>query len=244
MFRDRVRKRLWRIYERMDSSDLQVSRHVARVIFMTYEHEAMHAETLLYMLIQSASTRPPTAVAKPEWEQLAIRWKNEAAANEVLTIPGGSVELGHIDVESQDSGFKTEKLWTNHELGWDNESPAVVHHVKSFKVDALPISNADYLAHLKTKAEFNWDDDCALPASWVEVDGEWKVRTMYGPVGFDVAGLWPLMASKLEIEDYAKANGGRLPTESELKLLWEQEDGPRPAGMLANVGFKQWHLIP
>ena len=84
----------------------------------------------------------------------------------------------------------------------------------------------------------------ALPASWQQVDGEWKVRSLAGPLDFDIAGQWPLMASKIEIDAFARWKGGRLPTEAELRLLWENEQGPRPSGIGANVGFKNWHPIP
>jgi formylglycine-generating enzyme required for sulfatase activity len=70
------------------------------------------------------------------------------------------------------------------------------------------------------------------------------IRTFYGPVSFEIAKDWPLMASKIEIEAYAKSKGGRLPTEDELRVLCEHEEGPRPDGESANVAFKNWHPIP
>lgn len=212
---------------------------------MTYEHEAMHAETLLYMLAQSPLTRPPTATSTPEWATLAKLWAQDAAANpnKVLTMAEGVVELGHDDLEAEDAKFTDHNGWENHELGWDNEHPKVATRVGGFKVDSLVISNNDYLAYLKaSNADFTNTE--AMPASWHLVDGIWHVRTLYGPISFDVAGLWPLMASKLEIEAYARSKGGRLPTEPELRRLWDSEEGPRPAGLLANVGFRNWHPIP
>lgn len=215
---------------------MALTRHIGRVLFMTFEHEAMHAETLLYMLIQSKSTRPPTAVATPQWDILAKSWANEAIPNKVLTIEGGTVELGHHDLESEDQKYLTKDGWETHENGWDNEHPAAVATVKTFKVDSLPITNNEYKASLGESKD--------IPASWIEADGKVMVRTLYGPVDFDVAGLWPLMASKNEIDAFAKSKGGRLPTEAELRFLWEHPEGPRPAGVLANVGVKNWHPVP
>ncbi|ORX33987.1 hypothetical protein BD324DRAFT_584223 [Kockovaella imperatae] len=242
-FRDRVRDRLHGVYDQISSGQLEISRHVARVLFMTYEHEAQHAETLLYMLIQSPTTLPPTAVSTPEWDQLAAKWQAQAVPNKKLTIPAGTIQLGHDDIEKDDSSYPHAADWEGHELGWDIENPSVNHQVATFAVDALPISNSDYLSFLTSKTDQTWNA-ASLPASWVKVDDSWQVRTLYGPVSFHVAGSWPLMASKNEIEDFAKWKGGRLPTEPELRLLWEHEEGPRPAGVLANVGFEHWHPIP
>jgi len=150
--------------------------------------------------------------------------------------------MGHKDLEAEDAAHGSVHGWEDHEFGWDNENPTSTVTVKPFKVDALPIANDEYLTFLKsTGIELKTG---SVPASWVEIDGEWKVRTLYGPVSFDVAGLWPLMASKNEIDAFVKHKGGRLPTEAELRLLWESEEGPRPAGDLANVGFKDWHPVP
>lgn len=241
-FRDRVRRRLHGIYQQLASGDMALSRHVGRVLFMTFEHEALHAETLLYMLIQSPSTRPPTAVAPPQWDVLAKRWAEEKAENKVLSLPGGQITLGHDDLEGDDAKFGKKDGWENHEFGWDNEHPSLNLKVKPFKVDSLPISNKDYLAYLKT-TEIPFTA-ASLPASWVEQSGEWMIRTSYGPVSFDIAGDWPLQASKIEMEEYVKYKGGRLPTEPELRLLWESEQGPRVVGENANVGVKNWHPVP
>jgi formylglycine-generating enzyme required for sulfatase activity len=241
-FRDRVRVRLDGIYNDIEADRLTFSRHIGRVLFMTFEHEAMHAETLLYMLIQSPLTRPPTAVAAPQWDVLARRWAEEANQNKVLSIPATTVEMGHNDLEEEDASFPDQLGWADHEFGWDNEHPAIQVPVKAFKVDALPVSNAEYLAFLqKSGVEMDKDN---LPSSWVQDEMEWKVRTLYGPVGFDVAGSWPLQASKIELDAFAKSKGGRLPTEPELRALWDHPDGPRPGGEAANVGFKNWHPVP
>jgi hypothetical protein len=85
-----------------------------------------------------------------------------------------------------------------------------------------------------------------IPGSWYSSSEgtEPRVKTLYGPVSMDVAQHWPLMASGEELTAYAKWKGGRIPTESELRMLWESEVGPRPAGLSANVGVKRWHPVP
>ena len=242
-FRDRVVQRLHDMYNQIASGQLQMSRKIGRVLWMTFEHQAMHAETILYMLAQSSLTLPPRMVTGPHWQALAERWKSEQLANTVITVSAGSAKLGHNDLEADDVKFPTEEGWEDHEFGWDNENPAVEVPVQAFKIDALPVTNNDYLAFLKSKG-INWDDAQALPASWIQVDGEWKIRSLYGPISFVVGGLWPLLASKLEIDAYAKSKGGRLPTEPELVRLWEIDEGTRTAGNLANVGLRNWHPIP
>lgn len=209
---------------------------------MTYEHEAMHAETLLYMLLQSPDTLPPTAVAFPQWEALAKRWNAEYVPNKIISIAGGPITLGHDDVENDDGKYPKPEDWENHEFGWDNENPRITRQVAAFKIDSLPISNAEYRAFLEAKGVAL--DKNTAPAGWIQVDGEWKVRTLYGAVGFDVAGKWPVTASKLELDTYATSKGGRLPTEEELRLFWEHPEGARVAGEMANVGVKGWHPIP
>jgi hypothetical protein len=243
-FRDRVRTRVRDVYQALNDGSLPLNRRAGRTLFMAYEHEAMHAETLLYMLIQSASTRGPHCLATPQWDALAKRWAAEAKdnANEVIFIPAMLIELGHDDAEDDDEQFVEVDSWADHEFGWDLESPRVHVELKAFKIDALPITNAEYRDFTKSTGMALSGN--SAPASWVQVDGDWLVRTLYGPVGFDVAGRWPVQASKNELEAYAAWKGGRLPSEPELRAFWSHDDGARPAGPSSNVGFKTWHPIP
>jgi formylglycine-generating enzyme required for sulfatase activity len=199
---------------------------------MGYEHEGQHAETLLYMLAQSLDTEAPGST--PDWEVLKNTWTVDT--NKVIEVQGRSITLGHDDPEGDDD--KSGEDWSSHEFGWDEESPSYTIEVKSFKSDALPITNADYLEYLKSKG------DQKMPASWIKVNDKIMIRTFYGPIDFELGKEWPLMASKLEIEGYCKAKGGRLPTEAELRVLWETEEGPRVDGENANIGFRNWHPIP
>ncbi|WRT64670.1 uncharacterized protein IL334_001604 [Kwoniella shivajii] len=251
-FRDRVRLRLQGIYESISNGQMKFTRHTGRVLFMTYEHEAMHAETLLYMLAQSELTRPPTAVSTPRWDTLSSQWNENQniQKNKVITLEGGEIEIGHDDLEEEDERYSDEKGWENHEFGWDNEHAKNKKYVKSFKIDSLPISNSDYLTYLQTSnSDSNKFENLtteSAPASWIQHDGdgEWKIRSLYGPLDFEVAGKWPLMASKLEIEEYVKWKGGRLPTEDELRYLYQSPKGPKSAGEGVNTGVKNWHPIP
>lgn len=228
-FRDRVRARVRSIYDDLESGKMELTRRAGRTLFMGYEHEAQHAETLLYMLAQSDMTVPPGP--KPEWEVLQRTW--EVSPNKVLSVSGCQIELGHHDEEKQDEQSASE--WTTHEFGWDAENPIAKVSVADFKVDALPITNGEYLEYMKE------NDIKSLPGSWYDMD---KVRSFYGPVEMSIAKDWPLMASKNEIEAFARWKGGRLPTEAELRVLWESEEGPRVDGESANIGYRHWHPIP
>ena len=48
-----------------------VARSVGRAIWVAHEHEAMHLETLLYMMLQSDHIAPPKGINLPDWEMLA-----------------------------------------------------------------------------------------------------------------------------------------------------------------------------
>lgn len=196
------------------------------------------------MLIQSSKTLPPPGFPRPSWEELGKQWDATREENIVLQIEGGQVQLGHDDRESEDKLFADSDptKWKNHEFGWDNENPRHVARVKGFKVDSLPISNGDYWTYMRQVGITE------IPGSWYPSSSsegtEPRVKTLYGPVSMDVAQHWPLMASGEELTAYAKWKGGRIPTEPELRMLWESEVGPRPAGLSANVGIKRWHPVP
>lgn len=238
-FRDAVRQRLEGVYDEIAHNNGVVSRRTARTLFMTYEHEAMHAETLLYMLLQSPLTRNPCPV--PQWDVLCAEWADlwssalAAGANvRTIDVRATTVTLGHDDLEADDDADAT----ATHEFGWDNEHPRHAVTTKAFRAQALPITNGEYLSYLvQTK-------NTTTPASWVEDDGEFCVRTLFGPVSFKYAAHWPVMASRDELAAFAHSKGGRLPTEAELRALWEHPDGPRPAHHAANIGFKHWHPVP
>jgi formylglycine-generating enzyme required for sulfatase activity len=148
-----------------------------------------------------------------------------------------SVKLGHNDRESEDRLFEDDS-WQGHQFGWDCENPEQVVQVGPFKVESLPVTNAEYLEYIQAT------DAVDGPASWVTDGSQWRVRTLYGSVPMSVARHWPVMASGEELEAYAKWKGGRLPTEAELMALWTCREGPRPAGRDANVGLKRWHPVP
>lgn len=153
----------------------------------------MHAETLLYMLIQHPSTLAPPGFADPSFDTLARLWDAQHKADALLPftidILQTDITLGHRDLEAEDEMYPDEKGWEDHVFGWDNEHG--VHHVSvpAFRIDRKGITNGEYKAFLGNgKVERK-----EIPKSWIEVDGEWKVS-----FGFCLSGDFALVCVRSE----------------------------------------------
>ncbi|KAJ3731182.1 DUF323 domain-containing protein [Lentinula guzmanii] len=239
-FRSRVRARLLQLYDDFGSGKLTLTRKMGRVLFMTFEHEAFHAETLLYMLLQRAGTGtvPPPGFAVPEWNSLVASWKYiPPPVEDTVTLGPAMVELGHDDAEGEDELENHGREVNDHEFGWDNEHPKRQAEVQEFRISWRPITNGQFHEVFKTNK-----DKFHVPASWIEEDGEFKVRTLYGPVPLSIAEDWPVFTSYNDLSTYATVKGGRLPTEPELRLFYDKFECGFEGG--ANFGFRNWHPVP
>lgn len=249
-FRDRVRQRLRDLYRKFDEGEKELTRRAARVLAMTLEHEQMHAETLLYMLLQVADgslqgTLPPVGFTSPPWKLLAEANANaynkfksfhQENATPTVTLGPTSITLGHDDKDHDDSNTA---LVSTHEFGWDNESPARSVDLGQFRIEWRPISNGQFYKYFKGSADRKGN---SLPETWVEIDGEIYVRTLYGPIPMEYAYHWPVIASYDDLSTYARVQGGRIPTEPELRLFFDTFCNGYLGGM--NIGFHNWHPIP
>ena len=56
-----------------------------------------------------------------------------------------------------------------------------------------------------------------------------------------IARLWPVVTDYNSLSAYATVQGGRLPTESELRLFFDQFEISYEEGR--NVGFRNWHPV-
>jgi len=240
-FQARVRSRVMNLYDEIDSGTRPLTRRLGRVLFMTLEHEAVHAETLLYMLLQKAGsgTIPPPDLVRPHWTSLAATWDAAPKPKSATVVLGPeAVTLGHTDADFEDEDLDKMHLVDGHEYGWDNEHPKRDVEVQKFEISWKPITNGElyefYIDGGKEKFE--------LPASWVIKDGAIQVRTLYEPVSMDVARHWPVMASYDILSTYATVKGGRLPTEPELRLFYDKFECGYEGG--ANRGFRNWHPVP
>jgi formylglycine-generating enzyme required for sulfatase activity len=151
-----------------------MNRKIARVLFMTLEHEALHAETLLYMLIQrsGSGTLPPPGFTPPPWSSLAAIWNSAPPPKSETVILGpGTVIIGHDDAEADDIDSATAFDVAGHEFGWDNEHPKREVHVDQFMIEWRPVTNRQFyefsLGAGKGKVQ--------LPASWLEKNGRIEV---------------------------------------------------------------------
>jgi hypothetical protein len=86
-----VRDRVKGLYERGIEN---ISRQVGRAIWVGFEHEIMHLETLLYMMLQSDKTRPPPDLEVPDWEKLAEKASSARVPNKWFQIPAQEITIG------------------------------------------------------------------------------------------------------------------------------------------------------
>ncbi len=103
-----VRAKVERMYETGAAGS---SRRIDRSIFVGFEHEIMHLETLLYMLLQSDRTLPPPGTARPDFEKEAEVAGNASVPNEWFTIPEQKIVLGLEDPEDNSGP-------SNRHFGW------------------------------------------------------------------------------------------------------------------------------
>lgn len=74
-------------------------RNIGRSLWIGFEHEIMHLETLLYMLVQSDRTLPPPRTITPNFERDAEIAAKESVPNEWFTIPDQHITVGLEDPE-------------------------------------------------------------------------------------------------------------------------------------------------
>ncbi|KAK9235296.1 hypothetical protein V1525DRAFT_410427 [Lipomyces kononenkoae] len=234
-----VRDRIKRMYSRST-----LTRHGWRAIWMGFEHEAMHLETLLYMLLQSVTTISPPVPA-------AVVFGIGGPPSrfpDTTTIELHDIELGIIDSEDQDDIIEPINA---HEYGWDNEKPVRVAAVSGkLEVSRKLITNAEYLAYLRQVGSQG------IPKSWSGTVARPMVKTFFGAIAFDVSdetgpAQWPVVASYNDLHGYAewKGHGWRIPSEAELRVIYEcfardASTNGRYDIAQANVAFKFWHPTP
>jgi formylglycine-generating enzyme required for sulfatase activity len=231
-FQSRVRAQVHDIY---NSHKHETDHAVRKALWIGFEHEVMHIETLLYMLVQSEKTLAPPGSVRPDFHAMAEAASAKAVPNNWIKVPARKITLGLND-EDQDTQ-------TKRYFGWDNEKPARSADVKAFFAQARPITNGEYATYLHTVrsktipaswADLNPKHDSPLGHTNGETNGTAKedvvenplttgkaVRTVFGPVPLKHALDWPVMASYDEIAGFAAWAGGRIPTLEEVKSIYE-----------------------
>ncbi|KAF2727626.1 hypothetical protein EJ04DRAFT_529296 [Polyplosphaeria fusca] len=255
-FQEQVRDRARSLYA---SGAVGNDRRVSRAMWIAFEHEAMHLETLLYMLVQSERALPPPGGVIPDFEVLAQQSAVLAVENKWFTIPDSEITIGLNDPEDK-SGYDS---GADRYYGWDNEKPQRKVHVHSFLAKARPITNGEYVEYLEKTGK------STMPASWCDipvvlngvqsdkrdsvingtnghgyginatsrslVEGKY-VRTVYGAVPLKHALTWPVIASYDELVGCAQWMGGRIPTVEEAHSIYAHVERAKSDGFLEVLG--------
>ncbi len=248
-YSERVRAR---IVGSIVSGQAYNDRKLSRALWIAYDHEAMHLETFLYMLLQSERILPPPGEGVRDFKAMAIDAESRRVENMWHTVPANEVILGLDDPEND--------LGPDRFFGWDNERPSRRVKVHQFEAQSRPISNGEYARFLEVTHKNT------LPASWTTsktpraseftngmnganghlsdilkmatssfMEGK-AVRTVYGLVPLKYALDWPVMASYDELAAYADWSGGHIPTLEEARSLYQYVEEQR--GILHNVPSK------
>ena len=125
-------------------------------VFTILEHEAMHQETLAYLLHALPHEKKRRG---PFMDVPRVRLAQTAAP---VRIPAGRVTLG----QSRAS------------YGWDNEFPATVVDVDAFAIDSFSVTNGEYLEYVEATG-------AAPPHFWLRGEREWYWRGMFEPSPLD-----------------------------------------------------------
>ncbi|MGZ5443352.1 MAG: SUMF1/EgtB/PvdO family nonheme iron enzyme [Thermoanaerobaculia bacterium] len=153
--------------------------------FTILEHEAMHQETLLYMLHEMDHSKKRASLAVVEPTSSTTRRPDDSIA-----IPAGKTTLG-----APEGTF-----------GWDNEFRAHVVDVSAITLDSHAVTNGEYLESMSATG-------AKAPHFWARGEREWFWRGMFEmlPMPLDA----PVYVTHDEASAYARWRGARLPTEAE-----------------------------
>jgi L-histidine Nalpha-methyltransferase / hercynylcysteine S-oxide synthase len=237
-YQRRVRDRVKALFDPGDANGIPA---VRKALWISFEHEAMHLETLLYMLVQSEKTLSPPGVPIPDFKALAAEAAAKRVSSEWITVPARTIKFGlnDPDVDLEEPRY----------FGWDNEKPIRNADVVSFLTRSQPITNREYAEYLEAagieKVPASWAIDPQTANGHVNghvnstnsttngvangthvpaVISDKAVRTVFGKVPLRLALDWPVMASYDELAGCALWMGGRVPTMEEVQSIYQHVD--------------------
>ncbi|KAE8190706.1 hypothetical protein CF335_g6287 [Tilletia laevis] len=198
-YKDRVHARLRSIYDgiaegkTLGNTGHTLTKRTARMLWMVKEHQELHMETLLYMLVQSNHTLPLPGFTAPDFAALGAEWDaidariGGAETRQALVRfeQPEDVRVGHDDVDKDDHQVvvdpaestrragegedewiaRLNALLGQPEFGWDNESPARMVSTGKFAIRSTPITNEEYLEFYNGLPSSEARQD-AFPPSW------------------------------------------------------------------------------
>ncbi|CZS81522.1 unnamed protein product [Fusarium graminearum] len=223
-YRERVKQRIASLYE---NGEAYSDRCIGRALWIGFEHEGLHAETFLFMTIQSHNILPPPDLPRPDFAKLAKGAASRRIQNPWFKIPTQEFTIGYHDPESDEGPDRF--------FAWDNEREPYKVRVPQLESQGRPVSNGEYAKHLLNVKQSQ------IPATWhkIRTAGEdedfttfiarHSVKTVWGPIPLAQALDWPVMASFDEVKRYAHWTGARLPTLHELRSIHEYVERGRKA---------------
>ncbi|GAM34851.1 sulfatase [Talaromyces pinophilus] len=248
-YQEQVRSRVQSLLRR---EGLPQNRLLGEALWIGFEHEAMHLETFLYMLLQSDKILPPLGLGRPDFDVIARQAESNAKPNQWFGIPEQTIAIGMDDSDLAKMPAQS--------FAWDNEKPKRSVTVHAFEAQARAITNREYAHYLKENGIHR------IPASWViQAANSWNntfnglhtngvsnghgnsmdnyaVRTVVGPVSFSWAADWPVMASYDELAGYAEWKKCRLPTFEEVKSIYKHAATLK--GKISVNGVSNGHATP
>lgn len=217
------------------------------------EHEQMHQETLLYMF-HNMPYEQKVARSPLGGDQAIVPVRmgevGDPPNNAMIRVPAGAATLGaHPDA----IGF-----------GWDNEFPQHRVPVEPFEISRYNVTNAEFMDFIEaggyrtpslwSSEGWGWIESSNIthPHFWLQRDGSWYWRGMFALIPLPPS--WPVYATCVEAEAYARWKGARVPTEAEYHRAafgtpsgeerlypWGDEIPDLTRG---NFGFANWDPVP
>jgi ergothioneine biosynthesis protein EgtB len=234
-YRDRVRSAVLRSFDAvLECASKNVMAERGRVFAMVVEHEAMHQETLLYMIQAAPQSMKRRLHGVPQCDFAA-----EPVGTQIV-VPRGMATLG----------ARFNALY----FGWDNEFPELNAEVPSFTLDSLPVTNGRYLEFVESggygertwwsEEDWNWRTSAGVehPNVWGKAENHWLYRTVFDLLPLEHVLSWPVYVSLAEARAYVRWRGGRLPSEAEFHRA--AYGSSQVHSVSGNLDFKQWAPVP
>jgi len=201
-----------------------LSADIKYLLYLAINHEYQHQELLIYDLQHLLQEK---YIPKTRNKIHNIMGQSSMTSGEMIKIPGGIFEMG-FNIEDWNEPF-----W------YDIESPLHKVYLNDFKIDAMPVTNHNYLDFIEDggykKFSFwlsdGWEIVCnqrwQAPLYWqLEENGAWCKSDFRGKQKIKDIGNEPVTnVSYYEAWAYARWAGKRLPTEAEWEkaAAWDED---------------------